>query len=207
MYSSMSKNNPRISIVVPTHEMAHKDFFMKRLVDSLDKQSFRDFELIVTNEGKMAANTNSGIKKAKGEIVKILFMDDYLHDVDALKHIDEAFTGGWMASGCIHDNGKYLFNPHFPKWDADIRGGRNTIGSPSVIAFENDNPEFFDEQLSWLLDCDLYYRLYERYGEPTIINYTDIAIGVGNHQTTYLMSDVEKWEEHQYLKQKYATTD
>ena len=200
-------SNPRISIVVPAHHgMRHYGFFMERLIRSLDHQTFRDFELIVTHEGKMAANTNAGIKKAKGEIVKILFMDDYFYDKDALKHIHEKFIGGWLATGCVHDDGE-IFSPHVPAWNDQIRSGLNTIGSPSVVAFENNDPLLFDEKMSWLLDCDLYYRLHERYGEPTLLDSLDIAMGVGVHQTSFLMSDKEKQEEHDYITKKYGTTN
>jgi hypothetical protein len=58
--------------------------------------------------------------------------------------------------------------------------------------------------MSWLLDCDLYYRLHERYGDPIIIEDLDIAIGIGPHQTTFSMSDEEKLSEHYYLRNKYG---
>lgn len=195
----------RISVCVPTHDMKNGGYFLRRLQNSLINQTFRDYELIVTTDGKMAENTNSAIKKAKGDIIKILFTDDYLYSPDALKHIDEQFTGGWMASGCVHTfDGDNVFNAHFPSYTEDIRKGVNTIGSPSVIAFANDDPLLFDENLSWLLDCDLYVRLYERYGPPTIIDSLDVAIGLGEHQTTHIMTEKEKLQEHSYLSQKYA---
>lgn len=189
----------RISICTPTHNMANKEFFLKRLQDSLEKQTFTDFEWVVTEDGRMAENTNSAIKKAKGEIVKILYMDDYLYDKNALQHIHDEFTGGWIASGCIHDNGQFATNPHFPKWNEDVRTGANTIGSPSVVAFDNKDPLLFDENLSWLLDCELYVRLFDRYGEPTLLNYIDVGIGIHDGQMTNILTEKEKWAEHEYI--------
>lgn len=157
----------------------------------------------MTNHGKMAPNTNAAILEARGKIIKILFMDDYLWSSEALQHIADNFTGGWYASGCVHtDDGEHFFSPHKPEWNDEVPMGRNTIGSPSVIAFANDRPFLFDENLSWLLDCELYGRLYKRYGEPYIEPLPDIAIGVGMHQTTYKMSDEEKLAEHHYLHGK-----
>lgn len=200
--------SPRISVAIPTHDMENGEFFLNRLLDSLEKQTFRDFEIVITNEGKMAENSNAAIKQCMGEIVKILYMDDYLMP-DALQHLNDTFTGGWYASGCIHtQNGKTFFNSHYPSYNPDIRAGNNTIGSPSVIAFENSDPLLFDENLSWLLDCDLYGRLYERYGEPTLNESIDVVIGVGPHQMTNILSDTEKQAEFTYLKEKlYGTTD
>lgn len=184
--------------------MENYEFFMKRLVASLDVQTFRDFELVVTHEGKMAPNTNAAIKKSKGDIIKILYMDDYLYSPDALQNIADNFTGGWLATGCVHDDRRSIYNPHYASWNDEIRYGNNTIGSPSVVAFENKDPLLFDENLSWLLDVELYERLYERYGEPKLLPYMDVAIGIGRHQTTQLMSDREKQKEFTYLQTKYG---
>lgn len=196
---------PRISICVPVHDMENGSYFFKRLTDSLEKQTFKDFELIVTKEGKMAENTNAAIKQAKGEIIKILFMDDFFASSEALQHIQDSFKGGWLASGCVHtEDGVILKDPHYPSYNHGIARGNNSIGSPSVVAFENKDPLLFDENLSWVLDCDLYTRLYNRYGYPTIINETDIAIGLGMHQTTNRMGNDEKLAEYRYLEKKYA---
>lgn len=198
---------PRISVITPVHNMDNRAYFLDRLESSLKAQSFKDFEWVITERGKMAENTNLGIKEAKGEIIKILFMDDYFLSPDALQHIADEFKGGWMATGCMHDSSqapyeRFLYDPHYPRWDREVPFGKNTIGSPSVVAFENNNPLLFDENLSWLLDCELYGRLYDRYGEPTLLEYLDVAIGTGPHQTTHIMSNEEKWAEHEYLSTK-----
>src|SRR3990167_1783291 len=104
---------PKISICIPTHNMDNADFFLVRLIKSLQTQTFRDFEIVITKDGAMAENTNAAIKKAKGEIIKILYMDDYLAHPDALKNIAENFKGGWLATGCVHDFGDgVLKEPH-----------------------------------------------------------------------------------------------
>lgn len=190
---------PKISIALPTHDMKNGEFFLKRLQDSLDKQTFRDFEVVITKDGRMAENTNSAIKKCTGEIIKILYMDDYLINPNALQNLADNFNGGWYASGCIQDDGTQLMNEHMPSWSNDMKQGANTIGSPSVIAFENNDPLLFDENLSWLLDCELYDRLHKRYGEPTYQNTVDVAIGVGDHQMTNILTGEEKRAEHIYV--------
>ena len=193
----------KISVCIPTHDMPNGDFFLKRLTDSLNRQTFRDFEVVITKEGKMASNTNAAIKRAKGELIKILYMDDYLAHENALKTIVDAFKGNWLVTGCGHDNGDIWYNPHYPKWNDQIYTGLNTIGSPSVLTMKNDDPLLFDENLSWLLDCDLYQRLYDKYGQPTILNDINVIIGVGEHQTTRTLSDEIKANEHNYLLNKY----
>lgn len=198
---------PRISVCVPIHDMLNGEYFLQRLKHSLDAQSFRDYELVITKNGKMAENTNAAIKQAKGDIIKILYMDDYLWSTDALQHIADAYQThtGWLASSCVHTNdGKHFFNPHTPKYSEDIVTGNNTIGSPSVVAFENDDPLLFDENMSFYLDCDLYARLYERYGLPYVIDTLDVVIGIHEGQTTNILTDYHKAEELTYITNKYA---
>lgn len=195
---------PRLSICVPTHNIPEREMFLERLIGSLEVQTFKDFEIIVTNEGKMAENTNAAIKGATGDIIKILYMDDFLYSPNALQNLVDGFEGGWLATGCVHtENGTDFYNVHFPEWSDSMATGNNTIGSPSVIAFENNDPLLFDESLSYMLDCDLYVRLYERYGKPTLLNTLDVAMGLGAHQTTNLMSSQEKLEEQQYVVAKH----
>lgn len=195
----MSARNPLISVCVPTHEIPEREVFLERLSRSLARQTYQNFELVVTQEGKMAANSNAAIKKAKGDIVKILYMDDYLFDENALQHIADYAGTGWMVSGCVHDDGQRVFNAHYPLWNEEVPKGVNTIGSPSVLAFANEDPLLFDERMSWVLDCELYGRLFKRYGPPTVINSLDVAIGVGSHQTTFKLSDEEKAYEQTLL--------
>lgn len=183
--------------------------FLARLEFSLEQQTFQDYEHIITRQGKMAENTNAGIKLADGEIIKILYLDDFLWSKNALQNIVDNFTGGWLAQGCVHtEDGQTFYNPHMPAWNDEVVTGKNTIGSPSVVAFENNEPLLFDEHLSWLLDCELYDRLHKRYGPPTIVPSLDIAIGLHPGQTSNMMSDSEKQWEHVYLASSvYGTTD
>ncbi len=184
--------------------MPNGSFFLWRLVQSLMMQSFKDYELVITQEGLMARNTNAAIKKARGEIVKILYMDDYFAHNDSLKLIVDSFKPEtqWVVTGCLHDDGESKGNAHLPSYSQDIHTGNNTIGSPSVLAFRREECLYFDENLSWLLDCDLYSRYYETYGLPTILKDLNVVIGIGEHQTTYALSNETKQWEHDYLNNK-----
>ena len=191
----------RFSIAVPTHDMKNGDFFLARLLKSLDEQTFRDFEIVITKDGKMAENTNSAIKKSKGELVKILYMDDYLAHPNALQVISDGFEGAWLVTGCSHDPGGHT---HVPTWSAKVPRGMNTIGSPSVLTLKNDNPLLFDENLSWLLDCELYGRLYEKHGAPTILDDINVTIGIHDGQMTRLIPDEAKDQEYYYVTKKHV---
>lgn len=201
----------KVSIVVPIHDMKGGDFFLWRLVNSLMEQTYTNYELVITKEGKMAKNTNAGILKATGDLVKILYLDDYFAHKDALKNIVTNFkkSDEWLVTGCLHQKSEEDYfetphSPHYPEYTEDIYTGNNRIGSPSVLTFRRESQLLFDEKLSWLLDADLYQRFYESYGPPKIVNDLNVVIGVGDHQTTYILSDKEKLSEHEYLNQKYA---
>lgn len=193
---------PQVSIVVPIHNMKDGDKFLWRLVNSLTEQTFKDWELIITREGKMAENTNAGIKKARGKLVKILYLDDYLTDEISLESMVNMFEMGgdteWALFG-THNN-------RTPKWTDDIATGNNKLGSPSALMFRNhfNDNLLFDENMSWLLDCDYYKRMFEKYKYPSTIVGNFITLGEGDHQMTHILTDEEKLAEHKYMKQKYA---
>ncbi len=189
---------PKISLIIPIHDMKGGAEFLWSSVNAIMEQSFKDYEIIIVKDGLMAANTNSGIKRARGELIKILYLDDQLAHKDALKEIVESFKGHWLVSA-TNDNP----NPHYTH---DIHTGNNKLGSPSALTILNDNPLLFDEKMSWLLDCDYYRRMYEKYGEPTILNKVNVIIGKGDHQVTHLMSDEDKWKEEDYMLEKYDKT-
>lgn len=192
-------DNPRISIAIPFYAgMKNAQFFMDRCLASIRSQTFQDFDIVITDTGKMAENTNNAMRQCTGELIKVLYMDDYFAHKNALKDIVDNFKDedDWMITGC--DN-----NPH-PRWTDDIETGNNKLGSPSCLTFRNSKKLYFDEKLSWVLDCDLYKRWYEQSGKPKILSGVNINIGIGDHQHTNILSNKEKLLEHEYLKQKYA---
>ena len=219
--------NIKISICVPVHNMERSEYFLERCLDSILAQTFSDFEVVVTDNSEddrlkklcqkygmnirwsrnprkgMAQNTNEALKLARGELVKILYMDDYFTDKDSLQDIVDAFRGHWLVSGCLHNDGSKVGRVHRPKFTKDILTGNNKIGSPSVLTMKN-GAAFFDESMTWLLDCDLYWKLSQKYGEPTYLNTNNVVIGVGSHQVTNLLTNKQKEDEEKYLSKKYA---
>ena len=199
-----------VSIVIPTHKFPNSEFYLNRLLESIRNQSYQDYEIIVVRQGKSAAEKlNKGFKEAQGDLIKVMFTDDYFPDEHALQRIVDAHKGMWSVCACIHDNGE-LFNPHIPKWNKDIILGNNTLGSPSVLTLTNTGflPEW-DENLHWLMDCVYYQKLFEDYGEPQILSHgitadVDIVIGIHENQQTNVLTGKEKAREYEYVKNKFT---
>lgn len=191
----------KLTIAIPFHWMENWQFFLNRCLKSIEAQTFKDYEVVLIKHSNMPGTSNRVIESAKGEIIKILYMDDYLAHGNALQEIVDNFKGGWLTTGCLHDDGSGARNYHAPSFDG-IPNNQNTIGSPSVIAFENNNPLLFDIHMSWLLDLDLYRRLNERYGPPTLLDTPNVTIGIHKGQMTHILSDKEKQAEADYLFKK-----
>ena len=203
---------PTISVCIPTYEMHGRGVEMlQRNFESLLSQSFKDFEVVITDDSNddkirnfcrdfrgldihytrtalargMARNTNSSIQQAKGKWIKILYQDDYLANEMVLQSIvDNIGSAAWLITPA--DN-----NPN-PYW-SDV----NTLGSPSVLTILNKDPLLLDENLKWTLDLEYYKRLYAKFGPPKIMKNIGICMGVGDWQeTNHLSDEIKRKEEH-----------
>jgi glycosyltransferase involved in cell wall biosynthesis len=201
-------------------------------INKLKQQSFKDFEIVISddstdeaikdysysiqdlnikytkNQGSkgIAGNTNNAIRNATGEILHIMCQDDYFYDDNSLQRIVNTFeiSMGWMASMYTHTKDrKKLFKIQFPVWNDQIYL-YNTIGTPSCLSFINDSPIFFDENLTWYVDCEYYYKLYKRYGVPKILGNLTFVQYLWEGQTTNTLINQEVVaKEELYIREKY----
>lgn len=181
--------------------MKNGAFFLWRAINSIMEQTFKDFEIIITKEGSMPVNTNAGIKKARGELIKILYLDDYFSRPEALENMVKVMDMDSDIEWQITATDTNLK----PRWTEDIETGNNKLGSPSALMMRKNSAMLFDEKLSWLLDVDLYKRMESHFGKPFINENINICIGVHAGQMTNLMSDDYKLSEYEYVKKKYDT--
>jgi glycosyltransferase involved in cell wall biosynthesis len=163
--------------------------------------------------GNSSANVNMGIKNSKGEIIKPMFQDDMFYDIDCLDKIIREYKNGnnWGAIGFNHiSNANQIYNgikhkPQFPKYTDDILQGYNELGCPSAIYFKN-NDNFFDEELIWLMDCELFYRLHKKYGPPKLINEFLVSIRIWEKSISSQVRDnIEiTQKEQKYVLEKHS---
>jgi hypothetical protein len=135
-----------------------------------------------------------------------MFQDDLFVDTQALEIIQENFTDNncmWLVNGCNHTkDGKTFHRPMVPSWNDRILEGVNTISSPSVLSIRNKDIMYFDEDLVMLMDCEYYYRLYKKYGQPRVVTESLISNRVHKHQISYMYNKNIN-EEINYVKNKH----
>ena len=224
----------RVSYCVPTHDHPRCEQYMFDILYALSQQSCKDFELCVSHqgdddkilrslndywdilnityrrapEGNISVNTNNAMKMGEGDIIKVLYSDDFILTSNLTEELDKAFTSdvSWAVTGFAHtlDNGLTHYNPKIPFYNDRLLEGINTLSSPSILAMRKDIKEYFDENLVMLMDCDMYYRLYKNYGDPIVIN--DIHISNREHQNqTQRTYEHLLPEEIDYLKKKHSS--
>jgi len=220
----MDKNleQPLVSIVVPVYDFPGGLELAKRNLDSIDAQDYENLEVVITDDSDdnvysaltseyrvnyarnygpkgMAYNTNHGIDNAKGELIKILFQDDFFSAPDSLRSMVQHLTPtyNWLASGCYHTvDGTNLINYHAPFYSHS----ENTIGSPSVTLFRNQPDIRFNTNFHWVLDLDLYRKLMRKYGKPKILETPNVVIGLHEQQMTHKLTDERKFQEFLLLE-------
>lgn len=154
--------------------------------------------------GSMGANLNCAVENADGEYIKIMCQDDVFYGPEAIKILMNEPTN-FMACGCSHftDDVTKLHHTHNAVWTDGIATGYNKIGAPSVIFFKRDKDIKFDPELSWLVDCEFYYRMSLKYGPPKCIDKTLVLIREWPGSTTNTMATPQfRQKEVEYVKNK-----
>lgn len=226
-----------LSVCIPTYEIRGLGpEFLGHSLEVLARQTFTDFDVVISDSSRdqsirnvcaeyqnrldlhyfrndnpvtgLARNTNNAILKATGQLIKIIFQDDFLYDehslAETVKHFDLQ-RDRWLVTACIHtDDGRNFFRPHPARYNHKIHLGKNTIGSPSVLTIKNDHPFMFDVNLKWLVDCDYYKRCFEAFGSPKVVEVITTVIRLGNHQITNTeATETLQQKEYAYVTNKY----
>jgi len=233
----------KISICCPVYTMSgtRAEKFLVEYLSHLIFQTFKDFEVVIsdqstfdnlrsivdtfdhvlniryvrnTSEKKNAANNvNNAVRHATGDIVKLLYMDDFFVDPFALQKISDAFDnkpeGKWFISGfthCNEDRSQY-FDTRLPWYGNKYVNGDNTTGNPSNYAVRRDCAIEMDDDLLWIVDGEYFYRSYYYHGDPIMID--DVLVCFREHGSS-AFRDPKFQEldakERQYCIDKYNGT-
>lgn len=202
------------------HKQTFKDFEVVVSDHSTDDtikdlcESWRDKLKIryIRNErgrGIISPNLNEALKNSSGKWIKMLFQDDYMYDEKSLEatknFIDERPDINWMATKFCHSNdGVSTYRIMFPKWNDQLVYGQNGMGCPSVIAIKNENIMYFDEELNWLMDCEYYKRMYDKYGEAPVLDQLTVVNRTNPERLTNSMPESRKLMEYQKMRARYG---
>ena len=225
----------RVSFCIPTYESKGKaKSYLFDIFHALEHQTNKDFNVWISdhsknddvleacqeyadifeinyiknenNRGQISANTNCALENADGDILKIMFQDEFILTRTLVDELDKAFVDGvdWAVTGFAHtiNDGQTHYNPKIPQYNDRLLEGVNTLSSPSILALRNGIDEYFDEKLTMLMDCDMYYRLYKYHGDPAVL--TDYHISNREHK-----NQTQRAYEHllpteiDYLKEKH----
>lgn len=226
---------PALSICIPAYEMGgYGVSFLRHSLVSLMRQDFEDFEVVVADQSgntaikelcaeyservrhihtyhlvrQASANTNAAVEAADGEVIKILFQDDYLAEEYALSNIMRSFEASevnWCITGSLHTyDTKTLFKPLAPKYHDRIQFGRNTISSPSVLAYRRYGAPTFDESLTWLMDVDFYKQCGNLWGSPAVIPRNLVVNRLHKDQVSEGIDRSHVRRELRYVYNKYS---
>jgi glycosyltransferase involved in cell wall biosynthesis len=221
-----------MSICIPTWEQHGFGLkFLTKLLESIYTQTFNDYEIIISdhsknndiqnyverlpkvryfkyneNYGNGVCNTNNALIYAQGEIIKIMFQDDFLYSEHTLQKIESCFKNNninWLVTACNHTTNEMdFYRPFYPSWNKNLVYGVNTISSPSVLSFLKKDTIKFDDKLVMLMDVDFYYQLFLKYGEPFYLQEILVTNRIHEFQiSTQYDKDIN--DEISYIKMKY----
>jgi glycosyltransferase involved in cell wall biosynthesis len=225
----------KMSIAIPTWETNGRGVeFLDDLLRTIEIQNFKDFEVVISdhsqnddilikcqefnckfdikyfknenNRGNSPANMNSAISKCSGEIIKIMFQDDFFYDDEALEKIYYALSDSnkmWLLNGTNHtsDHGNSFYWDLYPEFNDKLLMGVNTISSPSVVSFKRQSEIVFGETLVYFMDIDYYYGMQKKYGDPVF--YNDILITNRVHENS-ISSNITNKEKMMSIESKYC---
>ena len=212
--------------------------FLHFSFDKLVRQTFKDFEAVISDqsrddgikkvceeyadrldvryfrekpEASPSDNNNNAMRRARGKLIKILFLDDFLYSDTSLEDIARDFDlskDKWLLTASIHTrNGRDFFRSFYPRYDDEKILFKNTVSAPSVVTMLNDDPVLFDPRLVWWQDLDFYKRCYARWGQPKILNEIETAIRVHDSQMGNSSALKRREDEFRYILKKYAIGD
>jgi glycosyltransferase involved in cell wall biosynthesis len=195
-------------VVISDHSI---DDTIKNVFDEyFDKKEFKIY--YHKNEhgrGFISPNLNNSMKYCEGKWIKILFQDDFLFDENSLQIQYEILDANpnikWLITTFQHSNdGISFYRLYHPKLSDNIWAGNNTLGNPSNLTIKNEDLIYFDETLNWLVDCEYYYRLFLKYGKPTIISDITVVNRTHGGGLTDTTPQSIKDKELEMLNKKYA---
>ena len=221
-----------ISIVIPAYEAKGDSIrLLTDLFESIKKQTYKKFEIVIADHsedkaifefcskydfnithffnergrGNASVNMNEGIIRSKGDIIKIMHMDDAFTNPECLSLIKESLDRNKNVFW-----GAVAFNHNYENEGVQsirreiVPSMSGVIGCPSVSFFRNNKkePDLFDENLIIINDHDFHQRLYKKYGNPFIISDICVTVRLHENQVSSWIGKEREEKEIEYFRTK-----
>lgn len=231
----------KVSVVIPCYEYGGKGVrYLSDMFRTISQQSIREVEVIITDHsvdnniqdfcmdnifdlnicylknkvdrGNASSNKNLGMSLATGEVVKMMYMDDYFFTKDALEKTYNALMNSdkmWLVCGTNHtrDDGRTFDTYLMPRWNDNMlrSRGNNTMSGVSVISYKNKDMDVrWDPNTCMLMDVDFYYSLRSKYGDCIYLNEYMITQRVNADALSSTISDEDVQKEFDYCRKKHG---
>ena len=228
-----------VSICIPTYNQPQ---YVDRLIRSIKEQTYADYEIIISDDSTdndiynlvhnkyaelgikyeknnktlgAVRNCNKAIKRASGDLIKVMHQDDWFAEKEALEKMVSVISQNekitLYSCNCYHVGDSFTYKRDFPiSRLLEINSNPmslymgNWIGAPSVTIFRN-NGVVQDDKLRWLVDLDLYITIMQGGGLFAFTDEPLVCIGLHNNQETVSCVNNKKLirSEYQYLYKKY----
>ena len=158
--------------------------------------------------GIVAANLNCAVGNCTGKYIFLLDQDDFAYNQNSLEKIAELINNNddvlWLATEYVHSiNRKDYFNYHVPTLNKYLCI-TNTIGTCSCVTVKNQvGLPLFDENVTYTHDCDWYYQLWKKYGNPHILNEVTIVNYLWPNSFTSKVTQKLIEKENKYILEKH----
>lgn len=220
----------KISIVIPTYEAKGKGKdLLSDLLEGISSQDYKNYEIIVSDHsqddvienfckesdldihhfynergrGNSSINMNEGIKRATGDVIKIMHFDDMMFNPRTLslivKKLEENPEAKWGAVTFNH-----LYEGEESKRRVITPDIEDVVGCPSVSFFKRneEDPDYFDEELIIINDHDMHQRLFAKYGNPAVVEELCITIRMHSDQVSSWVGKEKEKKEWEYFESK-----
>jgi glycosyltransferase involved in cell wall biosynthesis len=165
-----------------------------------------------SSTGNPIDNWNYSISKANGDIITLLHDDDFLYSNLTLELVVNTFSNSkidLLFSNSIHIENNIIIGCNKCEIPENLSNIfiKNTIGAPSILFLKNDFITQYDNNLTWYVDVDFYYRiLLEKNMNYFLLNQYLIGIDVSkeNRLTTLCLNNNSLiFKELLYLNKKH----
>ena len=158
-----------ISVIVPYNKDRG---YLSQCLDSIRDQTNAEFELIESfSPGTLPENFNAGLKKAKGEFIKMVQDDDWL-PYNALKHLADGIGDAPWVIGNVMQMcaAPYMYKPLYLDFKSNLNHYVLHMGSTMYRKDVLDEIGGMDETLTTGEEYDMHLKLLSLAYFPNYIN-------------------------------------